>query len=62
MTLGTEGRPIALGKDSLEKFWNISLPRAMVGGPQQRLSKKIKISLPRACGEALGKDFLKKKE
>ena len=32
-----EGRPIALGKDSLEKFWNISLPRAMVGGPRQRL-------------------------
>ena len=25
-----EGRPIALDKDSLEKFWNIFLPRAMV--------------------------------
>jgi len=35
-----EGRPIVLGKDSLEKFWNISLPRAMVGGPRQRLLKK----------------------
>ena len=35
-----EGRPIALGKDSLEKFWNISLPRAMVGGPRQRLFLK----------------------
>ena len=58
-----EGRPIALDKDLLEKFWNISLPRAMVGGPWQRLFlKKIKISLPRACGEALGKDFSKKKE
>ena len=57
-----EGRPIALSKDSLEKFWNISLPRAMVGGPRQRLFlKKIKISLPRAYGEALGKDFSKKK-
>ena len=58
-----EGHPIALSKDLLEKFWNISLPRAMVGGPRQRLFlKKIKISLPRACGEALGKDFSKKKE
>ena len=58
-----EGRPIALGKDLLEKFWNISLPRAMVGGPRQRLFlKKINISLSRAYGKALGKDFSKKKE
>jgi len=31
----------------------------MVGDPRQRLFKKN--SLPRACGEALGKDFSKKK-
>jgi hypothetical protein len=35
----------------------------MAGGPWQRfLEKKIKISLPRARGEALGKDFFLKKE
>jgi hypothetical protein len=54
----------ALGKDFLKKkFCKISLPSAMVGGPQQRfLGKKIKISLPRARGEALGKKIQKKEQ
>jgi hypothetical protein len=51
---------------SAKIFWKnsakISLPSAMARGPRQRfLEKKIKISLPRARGEALGKDFSKKR-
>ena len=53
-----EGRPIALGKDSLKKFWNISLPRAMVGDPRQRLKKRI-ICLPRAVPLPSAKIFCK---
>ena len=54
-----KGRPIALGKDSLEKFCNISLPRAMVGGPRQRFFKKKRIILCRGPPEtALGKDSI----
>ena len=61
MTLGTEGRPIALGKDSLEKFWNISLPRAMVGGPRQRLfKKKLKFLCRGPAGKPSAKIFLEK--
>ena len=56
-----EGRPIALGKDLLEKFWNISLPRAMVGGPRQRLFLKIIKFLCRGpAWKPLAKIFQKK--
>ena len=55
-----EGRPIALGKDSLENSGTF-LCRGPWRPSAKTFLKKIKISLPRACGEALGKDFLKKK-
>ena len=57
-----EGRPIALSKDSLEKFWNISLPRVMVGGPRQRLFlKKLKFFCRGPAGKPSAKIFQKKK-
>ena len=46
--------PLPSAKIFLEKFCNISLPRAMVRGPRQRFFKKKNNSLPRA--PALGKD------
>ena len=53
-----EGHPIALGEDSLEKFWYISLPRAMVGGPRQRLfKKKLKFLCRGPAGKPSAKIF-----
>ena len=61
-----EGRPIALGKDFFKnkiKFLQHFFAEGHGWRPSAKtFLKKIKISLPRVCGEALGKDFSKKKE